>query len=126
MGQVWLNSHEKNAIITLQSVLNARERVSREKMRRLTYFLKKLPPYRALLVYGHALNAISERMDEGDKYKEPLKRMGKTITETMGPDYADLIENDPGFYDSQRDILSQNLFKIGNLMQTIAEERRVA
>lgn len=126
MGQVWLNSHEKNAIITLQSVLNARDRVSDEKIKRLTYFIRKLPPYRALLVYGHALSAVSERMDEDDKYKEPLKRMGKTITETMGPDYADLIENDPGFYDSQRDVLSQNLFKIGRLMQTIVEERRAA
>lgn len=126
MGQVWLNSYEKNAIITLQSVLNARERVSREKMQRLTYFIKKLPPYRALLVYGHALSAVAERMDETDKYKEPLKRMGRTITETMGPDYAELIESDPGFYDSQRDILSQNLFKIGRLMKTISEERRAA
>lgn len=126
MGQVWLNSYEKNAIITLQSILNARDRVSREKMKRLTYFIKKLPPYRALLVYGHALSAVSERMNEGDKYKEPLKRMGKTITETMGPDYADLIESDPSFYDSQRDALSQNLLNIGKLMQTIVEERRAA
>ncbi len=126
MGQVWLNSYEKNAVITLQSILNTRERVSREKMQRLTYFIKKLPPYRALLVYGHALTAVSERMAITDKYKEPMRRMGKTITETMGPDYAELIENDPEFYDSQRDILSQNLFNIGQLMQTIAEERRVA
>ena len=107
-------------------MLNARERVSQEKLKRLTYFIKKLPPYRALLVYGHALSAVAARMDEDDKYKEPLKRMGRTITETMGPDYAELIETDPGFYDSQREVLAQNLFKIGNLMQTIAEERQVA
>ena len=119
-----LDQTEKNAIIALQTILNAREPVSEEKYDRFTFFISKLPPHRALIVFGHTLNAVSERMPDNDPYKIALKRMGHTITDDMGSDYVDLLEKDQAFYRTQKDKLAANLCDMAEMMDQLAEEKR--
>lgn len=108
---------EKNAIIALQAILTTRGSVPDEKYQRFGVYLSRLPPYRALLVYGHAMHAISNRLEEGNPYRDPLKKLGQTITEHIGPDFAEQVEEDPDFFESERMGLADNLNKISTLMQ---------
>lgn len=107
---------EKNAIIALQAILTSRGVVPEEKYERLGQYLSRLPPYRALLVYGHAMHAIANRLEEGSPYREALKKLGQTITEHIGPDFAEQVERDPEFFENQRQMLADNLNKISTLM----------
>ena len=113
---------EKNAIIALQAILTMRGPVPEEKYRRLGVYLSRLPPYRALLVYGHAMHAIANRLDEGSPYREALKKLGMTITENIGPDFANKVEENPDFFESQRQGLAENLNTISTLMQHLREK----
>lgn len=108
---------EKNAIIALQAILSARGVVPEEKYTKLAHYLGRLPPYRALLVYGRAMHAIANRLDEGNPCREALKKLGETITGTIGPDFPAQVEEDPDFFESQRQVLADNLNKISTLMQ---------
>jgi hypothetical protein len=112
---------EKNAIIALQSVLSSRGIIEDEKYAKLAYYLGRLPPYRALLVYGHAMHAISNRLDEDSPYRDALKKLGATITENISPDFPEQVEADPEFFESQRQVLADNLNKISTLMQHFRE-----
>lgn len=113
---------EKNAIIALQAILTARGVVPDEKYGRLTYYLSRLPPYRALLVYGHAMHAIANRLDEDNPYREALKKLGGTITGQIGSDFPQQVEQDPDFFESQRQVLADNLNKISTLMEQFREK----
>ncbi len=121
-----LDQIEKDAILALQSILSAREPVTDQQYDAFAMCIDKLPPHRALIVFGHTLNAVSERMGDNDPYKIALKRMGRTITEDMGSDYTELLERDPAFYESQRNLLASNLCDMSDMMRTIAEERKVS
>ena len=112
---------EKNAIIALQSVLSSRGIVEDDKYAKLAYYLGRLPPYRALLVYGHAMHAIANRLDEDSPYRDALKKLGGTITENINPDFPEQVEADPEFFESQRQVLADNLNKISTLMQHFRE-----
>lgn len=114
---------EKQAIIALQSVLNYRGHVGADKLQRLSYFLDRLPPYRALIVFGHAMNAVADRLDDTDPYRVELKKMGQTIVRDMGHEFVELIERDPEFYVRQAPLLAHNLQKISTMMATLAEAR---
>lgn len=119
------SQYQKAAVIAVQSILNARESVTDEKIELFDFALKKLPPHRALMVYGHTLMTLSNRMDEDNPYKASLANMARTITEQMGNAYADLLEEDPEFYAEQHEILAKTLFKIGQLLETITNEETV-
>lgn len=108
---------EKNAIIALQAILTTRGAVSEEKYQRFAVYLTRLPPHRALMVYGHAMRAISSRLEEGHPYREPMKKLGETITTNIGVDFASQVEMDPDFFESERLSLAENLNKISTLMQ---------
>jgi hypothetical protein len=114
---------EKQAIIALQSVLNYRGHVGTDKLQRLRYFLDRLPPYRALIVFGHAMNAVADRLDKEDPFKAELQKMGQTIVRDMGHEFVDLIERDPEFYVRQAPLLAHNLEKISTIMASLAEAR---
>ena len=116
------NALEKQIIVSMQSIMNARERVSRARIGELSYYIDQLPPYRALVIYGHALNAISERMDEDDPYKSPLKNMGRTITQTMGQEFTEAMDDNPDFYYQQKDIIANNLTNIAKTLRRVAKE----
>ena len=108
---------EKNAIIALQAILTTRGVVSEEKYLKLGHYLQRIPPYRAMLFYGHALHAIAGRMDEGTPYREQLKMLGDTITGNISPEFAEQVEEDPDYFEDQRQDLADNLNKISTLMQ---------
>lgn len=111
---------EKKAITAVQKILNNRGEPANGTLDELQEMIDQLPPYRALIIYGHVLSTISKRLPDGDAYKQPLHNMGVTITKTMGRDYVNLIETDPEFYKSQKKMLADNLEKIGQLMERIA------
>jgi hypothetical protein len=113
---------EKNAIIALQAILTARGTIPEEKYQRFGYYLSRLPPYRAILVYGHAMNAIANRMEEDNPYKDSLKKLGQTITENISPDFPKQVEDDPEFFESQRMNLAENLNKISTLMTHVRDK----
>lgn len=108
---------EKNAIIALQAILTTRGVVSDEKYQRFGMYLTRLPPHRALMVYGHAMHAIASRLEEGHPYREPMKKLGETITSNISPDFANRVEADPDFFETERLSLAENLNKISTLMQ---------
>ncbi len=112
---------EKNAIIALQAILSARGVIDDEKYARLAYFLGRLPPYRSIRVYGHAMHAIANRLDEDSPYREALKKLGSTITENVSADFPAQVEADPDFFESHRQDLADNLNKISTLMQHFRE-----
>lgn len=113
---------EKNAIIALQAILTARGVVPEEKYQRFAYYLGRLPPYRAILVYGQAINAIANRLDEGNPYREALKKLGHSITDNISPDFAARVEENPEFFESQRQDLSDSLNKISTLMAQVHDK----
>lgn len=113
---------EKNAIIALQAILTTRGVVSDEKYQRLAQCLQRIPPYRAMLFYGHAMNVIAGRLDEGNPYREPLKKLGETITDNIGPEFAEQVEDDPAYFEDQRQALADNLNKISTLMKQIQKK----
>lgn len=113
---------EKNAIIALQAILTARGVVTDEKYQRFAFYLNRLPPYRALLVYGHAMHAIANRLDEDNPYRDALKKLGQTITENISPDFPTQVEEDPDFFESQRQNLADNLNKISTLMTHVRDK----
>lgn len=114
---------EKNAIITLQSILSSRGKVPSERFEQLNYYLSCLPAPRVLLIYGHALHAIANRLDEDDPYRAAMQQMGQTITRDMGHGFVELIEKDAGFYQQQQPLLAQNFERLGRVMKKIAQER---
>jgi hypothetical protein len=114
---------EKNAIIALQSILSSRGIVPEEKYDQLSYYLGCLPAPRALLIYGHAMHAIANRMDEDDPYRAALQQMGETVTKEMGHGFVELTERDPDFYQQQKPLLAKNFMRLGRVMQKIANER---
>lgn len=111
---------EKAAIVTVQSILNARECASVDHIIRLRRAIGNLPPHRALLVYGYSMSSIAARMAEHNCFKDPLSQMGKTITDHLGNDFAIMIDSDIRFHEKQRDLLAENLYKIAQLMEAIA------
>jgi hypothetical protein len=115
---------EKNAIIALQAILSTRGAVSEEKYHHFAYYLGRLPPYRALLVYGQVMHAIANRMEEEDPQKFELKRLATTITETIRPDFPQMVEKDPEYFESQRLVLADNLNKIARFMHHFQEKQR--
>lgn len=120
MGNVPTNRYEideKNAIIALQAILTTRGIVSEEKYQRFSFYLSRLPAHRSLLVYGHAMHAIANRMDGDDPYRDQLKKLGQTITDNVSPDFASQLEEDVDFFESQRELLAENLNRIAMLMQ---------
>lgn len=108
---------EKNAIIALQAILTTRGTVSEEKYQRFAVYLTRLPPHRALMVYGHAMRAISNRLEEGHPYREPMQRLGETITTNISPSFASQVEANPEVFEQERQALADNLNKISTLMQ---------
>ena len=120
MGQTPTNRYEideKNAIIALQAILTTRGVVAEDKYQKFSFYLSRLPPQRSLLVYGHAMHAIANRMEEENPYKDSLKKLGQTITDNVTPDFAAKLEDDLEFFESQRQLLAENLNKIATLMQ---------
>lgn len=113
---------EKNAIIALQAILTTRGPVPEEKYRKLSGYLSRLPPYRALMVYGHAMHAIANRLDETSPHREALKKLGLTITDNIGPEFAEKVEENPDFFETQRQGLAENLNTISTLMQHLREK----
>lgn len=113
---------EKNAIIALQAILSARGVVPQDKYSKLAHYLSRLPPYRALLVYGHAMHAIANRLDEDSPYRDALKKLGGTITGQIGSDFPAQVEQDPDFFESQRQVLADNLNQISTLMAHFREK----
>lgn len=113
---------EKNAIIALQAILTTRGAVSEEKYQRFAVYLTRLPPHRALLVYGHAMRAISSRLEEDHPYREPMQKLGETITSNVNVNFASQVEADPDFFETERLALAQNLNKISTLMQHFQEK----
>ncbi len=119
MGQPPTNRYEideKNAIIALQAILTTRGAVSEEKYQRFSFYLSRLPPQRSLLIYGHAMNAISNRMEDEHPYRDSLKKLGQTITDNVTPEFATQMEDDLGFFENQRELLAENLNKIATIM----------
>ncbi|HEY1095730.1 MAG TPA: hypothetical protein VGF14_00660, partial [Alphaproteobacteria bacterium] len=114
---------EKNAIITLQSILSSRGIVPKERFEQLSYYLSCLPAPRALLIYGHAMHAIASRLDSDDPYQTALKQMGETITQEMGHGFVELTERDANFYQQQKPLLAQNFERLGRVMNKIAKSR---
>ncbi len=112
---------EKNAIIALQAILTARGVVSEEKYQRFGFYLNRLPPYRAILVYGHVMNAIANKMDEDSPYREALKKLGQTITANISPDFPAQVEQNPSFFEAERQNLADNLNKISTLIHHVRE-----
>jgi hypothetical protein len=115
---------EKNAIIALQAILTARGPVPKEKYQRFAFYLRRLPPYRAILVYGQAMHAISNRLEEDNPYRDALKKIGATITENISPDFPARVEADPERFESQRQKLAENLNQISTLMSQVSEETK--
>lgn len=113
---------EKNAIIALQAILSARGPIPPEKYERFSYYLNRLPPYRAILVYGHAMNAIANRLDDDSPHKDALKKLGQTITENISPDFPERVEEDPAFFETQRMSLADNLNRISTLMAHVHDK----
>ena len=107
---------EKNAIIALQAILTTRGAVSEEKYQRFAFYLSRLPPQRSLLIYGHSMHAIANRMEDEHPYRESLKKLGQTITDNVTPEFATQMEDDLAFFENQRELLAQNLNKIATLM----------
>lgn len=107
---------EKNAIIALQAILTTRGPVPEEYYRRLAIYLGRLPPYRALLVYGHAMHAIANRMESDDPARETLKTLGLVIAEHVSPEFPEQVENDPDRMEDQRALLAENLNQIASFM----------
>lgn len=114
---------EKNAIITLQSILSNRGVVPDEKYEQLSYYLSCLPAPRALLIHGHAMLAIASRMDDDDPYRQALQQMGETITREMGHGFVELAERDKSFYQQQKKLLASNFARLGRVMDKITQER---
>jgi hypothetical protein len=114
---------EKNAIIILQSILSSRGLVPNERFEQLNYYLSCLPAPRALLIYGHALHAIGNRLDEDDPYRPAMQQMGQTITQDMGHGFVELSEKDEHFYQEQKPLLAKNFERLGRVMKKIAQER---
>jgi hypothetical protein len=113
---------EKNAIIALQAILTTRGPVSEDKYKRFGLYLSRLPPYRALLVYAHVMHAISNRMDENHPYRDALKRLGQTITESVSPDFPQQVEHNPKAFEHQRQLLAENLKQMASFMGHIREK----
>lgn len=113
---------EKNAIIALQAILTTRGTVSEDKYQRFAVYLTRLPPHRALMVYGHAMRAISSRLEDGHPYREPMRKLGETITSNISPEFATQVEADPDFFEKERLALAENLNKISTLMQHFQEK----
>lgn len=125
MGEPSLNRYEideKNAIIALQAILTTRGTVSDEKYQRFAMYLMRLPPYRALLVYGHAMHVIANRLEEGHPYRDPLKKLGETVTSNVTADFATRVEADPDFFESERMALAENLNKMSTLMKHLQDK----
>ncbi len=113
---------EKNAIIALQSILTTRGPVPEENYRRFQIYLSRLPPYRSILVYSHAMKAIASRMDEGDPHRDALKTMGQAIAEHVSPDFAEKVEENPEAYEAQRSLLAENFNQIATFMAQFRDE----
>jgi len=113
---------EKNAIIALQAILTTRGPVSEEKYQRLAFYLSRLPPYRAMLVYGHAMHAIAARLEESNPYRDKMKKLGETITANISGDFAAQVEEDPDYFEGQRQALAENLNKISTLMEQFRDK----
>jgi hypothetical protein len=113
---------EKNAIIALQAILTARGSVPKEKYQRFAFYLRRLPPYRAILVYGQAMHAISNRLEEDSPYRDALKKIGATITENISPDFPSQVEADPERFETQREKLADNLNQISTMMAQVKDK----
>ena len=113
---------EKNAIIALQAILTTRGPISDDKYKRFGLYLSRLPPYRALLVYAHVMQAISNRMDDGHPYRDALKKLGQTITENVSPDFPDQIERNPSAFEHQRQLLAENLKQMASFMGDLQDK----
>jgi hypothetical protein len=107
---------EKNAIIALQAILTTRGPVSEDKYKRFALYLSRLPPYRAILVYAHVMQAIANRMDENHPYRDPLKKLGQAITESVSPDFPEQVEANPDAFENQRQLLAENLKQMATFM----------
>lgn len=116
---------EKNAIIALQAILTNRGVVPEEKYQRFGFYMQRLPPYRALLVYGHAMYAIANRLEEGNPHRDTLKGLGDTITTHISADFPEQVEQNPEFFEAQRLTLADNFNKLSTLMQQF-RDRAVA
>jgi hypothetical protein len=112
---------EKNAIIALQAILTARGVVTEEKYQRFGYYLNRLPPYRAILVYGQVMNAIANKMDEDSPYRDAVKKLGQTITTNISPDFPKQVEQSPEFFEAECKSLADNLNKISTLIHHVRE-----
>ena len=119
-----LNQYEKSAIVSLQSILNARERIDDEKFGRFSFFVNKLPPHRALVVFGYTLNAVADRMSDEDPHKLSLKRMGRSIAKQLGANFIHRAETDPDFYQQNRQKMAESLCDISDMMRKIVAEKR--
>lgn len=113
---------EKNAIIALQAILTARGVVAPEKYEKFAFYLGRLPAYRAILVYGQAINAIANRLEEGNPYRDALKKLGQTITENISPDFPRQIEENPELLEAHKLNLADNLNKISTLMSHVRDK----
>jgi hypothetical protein len=113
---------EKNAIIALQAILTTRGPVPDDKYKKFGLYLSRLPPYRALMVYAHVMHAISNRMDDNHPYREPLKKLGQTITENVSPDFAEQIERNPKAFEDQRQLLAENLKQMATFVGQLQEQ----
>jgi hypothetical protein len=113
---------EKNAIIALQSILTTRGPVPEENYKRFQIYLSRLPPYRSILVYSHAMQAIASRMDERDPHRDALRTLGRTIAEHIAPDFPDLVEENPEEYEDRRILLAENINQIASFMRELADQ----
>jgi len=113
---------EKNAIIALQAILTARGVVAEEKYERFAHYLGRLPPYRAILVYGQAINAIANRLEENNPYREALKTLGQQISESISPDFPQQVEQNPALLEQHQVSLADNLNKISTLMSHVQDK----
>ena len=113
---------EKNAIIALQAILTARGVIPEEKYERFAYYLSRLPAYRAILVYGQAINALANRLDQDNPYRDALKKLGHTINENMTADFPKQVEQNPALLEAQRQLLADNLNKISTLMSHVQDK----
>lgn len=112
---------EKNAIIALQAILTTRGPISDDKYKRFGLYLSRLPPYRAILVYAHVMQAISNRMEENHPYRDALKRLGQAITESVSPDFPQQVERNPSSFEHQRQLLAENLKQMATFMGELQE-----
>jgi hypothetical protein len=114
---------EKNAIIALQAILTTRGPVSEDKYKRFALYLRRLPPYRVILVYAHVMQAISNRMEEGHPYRDALKKLGQTITESISPDFPQQVERNPEGFEHHRRLLAENLKQMATFMGQLRDSK---